>query len=880
MNSGVRPPRLASALAEWATPPALREHVLGDLNEQFQIKTTQLGAPAAGRWFWRQALASVWHWPIRSVTTLPSTPLQESSMSALLHDARFAARQLLRHPSYLAAGVLSLTLAIAANGVVFGLVNGLILNPFNYPESSTLVSIGSAFPTLGRDRNFIEQHSPPDVDDFAAIPVIERLGAFDLGNRVLSDGEMSERLFTALVLRDPIPALGQPMTLGRGFTAEELAPGGPEVAILSHRIWVRAFGADPAIIGKTVRVTSTPTTVVGVLGAGSPLLGTDLWIPWGGDPSLMPRNNRPFTVVARLTPGASIADVDTALATISARARTTVAPEYPEYEDWRLSAAPWSEAVTGDQSLAAGLLLAVGVVVLLVACVNIASLLMARLTSRQRELAVRRALGASAWRISRLLVMESLIVAAIAAVMGIVLTRAALLALPGLLPEPIARIGFEFSMNTAAVVYCLLAGLVATGLTVAVPAWQTRGAAAASLADTSRAVAGPGRQYWRRALIVTELALAVTLLVTAGLFVRSYGNIARIDPGFDPSGVLTMRLTIDPRVYPGDEAAAFFSDLTSRLAAIPGVTAAAAVNQMPTTARFDTTFSVEGQPTAGDVLPNALLTIGSPNLFDMWRTPLRSGRGLTDADGANAPPVAVVNEAFSRRYLDGASGGHLRVGPGQTLVEVVGVVANVSNQSLIGPVRPEIYATMEQAGQGNNQYYLMVRSAGDPAAPLPAIRGTLAEMDPDQPLYYIQTMDEVMATGVFPQRLAMLLVGVFALGAIGLAIVGVYGLISNWVASRRQEIGIRLALGGNSLQVAGLVVGQAARLIATGSIIGLAGGIAVGSAASSLLFATPPADPWTLATVVVLLGLAGLLAAVLPARRAMVVDPIEVLRSE
>jgi hypothetical protein len=311
MNQGVRPPRLALGLVQWATPAPLREHLLGDLSEQFLLKADRLGAPAARRWFWRQALASIWHWPIRSTVVVPQFPFrQESTVSTLFHDARFAVRQLLRSPSYLVIAVVSLTMAIAANGVVFGMTNGLILNPFNYPDGSRLVSIAGAFPTIGADRNFIEQHSPPDVEDFATIPVIERLGAFDLGNRVLSYGDASDRLFTALVLRDPIPALERPMTLGRGFTEEELAPGGPAVAIVSHRVWVSLLGADPDIIGKTVRVTSTPTTVVGVLGAGGLLIGTDLWIPGGVDPGLLPRYLLAFSVVARLIPGASLADLD------------------------------------------------------------------------------------------------------------------------------------------------------------------------------------------------------------------------------------------------------------------------------------------------------------------------------------------------------------------------------------------------------------------------------------------------------------------------------------------------------------------------------------------------------------------------------------------
>jgi predicted permease len=581
-----------------------------------------------------------------------------------------------------------------------------------------------------------------------------------------------------------------------------------------------------------------------------------------------------------LIPGASLADLDKALETISARAKVTVATEFPEYQDWRLSAGTWNEAVLGDQRLGGVLLLAVGGVVLLVACINLTSLLLARLATRGREFAVRRALGASAWRISRLLIMESLLVAGVAAVAGIGLTRAALLAAPSLLPGQIARIGLEFPFDVAAVSYCVLAGVCAALLTAVLPAWHTRRSSASSLADANRAVAGPSRQRWRRALIVTELALAVTLLVTAGLFARSYARIANIDPGFDSSGLLTMRLTIDPRVYPGNQAADFFGELTSRLSTLPGVAGVSALSQLPTTARFDTTFTVEGQPATGDVLPNALLNVTSPQVFDVLRTPIRAGRALTDRDRAGTPAVVVVNEAFSRRYLNNATSGSLRVGQRQTQVEVVGVVADISNQSLTGPVRPEIFATLSQAGQGNNQYFLVVRAEGDPRAHLSTIRTTLAQMDPNQPLYFIQTMEEVLATGVFPQRLAMTMVGVFAAGAIMLAIVGLYGLISNWVVSRRREIGIRLALGGNSRQLVGLVVGQVARLVVTGSLIGLIGGVGAGSAVSSLLFATTPADPWTLLGVVVVLAVVGLMAAVLPARRAMVVDPIEVLRAE
>jgi hypothetical protein len=264
MNAAQRPPRLAERLIEWRAPRQLREHLLGDLEEQFLAQIATSGIKAAQRRYWRQALATVWHWPVRTTFSSQSQLTKRGSpMFSLLDDGRFAVRQLVRQPSYLAIAVLSLALAIAANGVVFGLVNGLILNPFNYPDAGRLVSIGGAFPTLGGERNFVEQYSPPEVMDLATIPVIEKLGAFDLGNRVLAYGESADRVFTAFVMRDPLPALGQPLVLGRTFRPEELAPGGAKVALISHRVWQRVFGGDPNVIGKSIRVNTDVRTLIG-----------------------------------------------------------------------------------------------------------------------------------------------------------------------------------------------------------------------------------------------------------------------------------------------------------------------------------------------------------------------------------------------------------------------------------------------------------------------------------------------------------------------------------------------------------------------------------------------------------------------------------------
>jgi len=452
--------------------------------------------------------------------------------------------------------------------------------------------------------------------------------------------------------------------------------------------------------------------------------------------------------------------------------------------------------------------------------------------------------------------------------------------MPGLLPDQVLQFGFQLTMDRAVIAYCVLAAVVAATLTALFPAWQMRRAVAPALAQASRGAAGPARQRGRRALIITEVALAVVLLVNAGLFLRSYGRIAQINPGFDPSRLLTMRLTIDSNLYPGEAAAAFFTELTGKLETIPGVVGVAAANQLPTAAMFETNLTVEGAPAGASSTPDAFLTVGSPQLFAVLKSPMRSGRALTDRDRSGAPAVVVVNQAFARRYLNGAADGRLRIGDSSTPVEVVGVVDDISNQSLVGTVRPEIFATMAQGGRGNNQYFLMIRTNGEPLSVLPDVKRTLAAMDPNQPVYMVQTMETLIESGIFPQRVAMVTVGAFGVGALLVAIVGVYGLISHWVVSRTKEIGIRLALGGSTGQVTRLVVGQVARLVGVATVIGLAGGIAAATFAAPLLFATRASDPWTIVGVLSVLLVAGGAAAVLPARRAARVNPVEALRAE
>ena len=807
-------------------------------------------------------------------------------MDTILQDVWYALRQFGRRPGFAAVAVLSLAMAIGANSLIYGLVEGLVLRPFPYPDPDRLVAVGVGFPRMSGDTNYVEVLSPAEYADIRAVSSFASAAAFDLGNRNISGGDVPERVFTALLLDDLFPVIGMPPQLGRGFTRDELVPGGAPVAIISNRLWHTRFGGDPAIVGRSVRIGGQSTTVVGVMPPGLLLIGTDLWMPWGGNRTAMPRNVRQFTVVGRLRPGASLAAANAELAVLAARTDAANRSAFREYEGWSLTATPWAAALLEDMRPAAFLLLGAVALVLLIACANLANLFLARSTTRQRELAVRLALGANRWRIARHLLTETTLLALAGAALGLGIATLGMRGASALLPAQLQMLDLHASINARVLIWNLLLA-VGTGLLVGViPAVHaTRTDPHESLKIDGRAGAGRGGGRLRNALVILEVAVSVVLLLGAGLLLRTFINIQRVEPGFEARGVLTMRLTLPRERYPGESGNAFFDALIERLSALPQVRSVAAASQFPPMAVFDTQFAVERPTGASEAgMPTAVVTVATPGYFDALRVPVRSGRTFATTDSLTAPRVAIVNQSFVDRYLGAESvigrrialGSPDRRGP---WTEIVGVVADHYNAGATRPKRPEIYTPVRQQTDWN-QLFVLVSSDGDAAAMLPAVRAAVRGLDPEQPIYNVRTLETAVAEASFQQRIAAVLLAVFAGVALLLAAVGIFGVLSYSVSARTQEIGVRIAVGAEPSDVRWLVLRQVLVLTGTGLAIGAVVLAFTARLLEGLLFGVQPADPLTIALVAAVFGTVALAAAWVPARRATRVDPIRALRAD
>ena len=872
---------IAGSLAFWI-------HILNDLLE------------SAARQRTRQARRALRAMTGAGAPQLPK-PSKRTQMDTLMQDVRYALRSFVRRPGFTAIAVLSLAIGIGGNTLIFGMVDGLVLHPFSYPDPDRLMAVGVTFPKLSSDTTYVEALSPAEYGDIREARAFSSIAAFDLGNRNISGGDVPERVFTGLLLDDLFPVLGMKPVIGRGFSRDELQPAasmkanaetfgaaaGIRGAIISHRLWQSRFGGDPDILNRSIRIGGNAASIVGVMPPGLLLIGTDLWIPWGGDPRMVPRNARQFNVIGRLAPGISRAQANAELGLIAGRVDEASRAQFKEYEGWRLTATPLAEALMQDVRPAAFMLLGAVGFVLLIACANLTNLFLARSTTRQRELAVRLALGAERWRLARHLLTESLLLAIAGAGVGLAVAYFGLQSASALVPAQLQMLGLQAGVNTRVLLWSLGLAGVAGVLVAILPALQaTHTEPHETLKSDGRAGASRGGVRLRQTLVVAEIALSVVLLLGSGLLLRSFINIQRVDPGFDPEGVITMRLTLPQEKYRSGEAiTSFFEELTRRVQAVPGVRSAAMASQFPPQGPFSSQVEVEGSAAAGQMLPTANTTVASRDLFRTLGIALRRGRDFTGEERPEAARQVVVNEAFAERYLSDRDpiGARIRLagrgGPGPW-AEIVGIVSNARNAGIAAPVRPEVFIPMEQGRDAWNQLFLLVRSAAPGTSLLPSIRAAVASLDPEQPVYAIQTLEEALAVSSFQTRVSTVLLAIFAGVALVLAAVGIYGVMSYSVTARTQEMGVRLAVGAQRRDVIWLVLRQVVLLSLLGLAIGVGLLLLAGKALARLLYGVSPADPVTIVAVTTLLGLVALLAAWTPAWRASRVDPIEALRYE
>ncbi|MGH7500783.1 MAG: ABC transporter permease [Longimicrobiales bacterium] len=807
-------------------------------------------------------------------------------MDALARDIRYGMRSIGRSPGFSVVVVLTLALGIGANALVFAVVDGLVLNPFPFPEASRLVGVGTQFPRLNGDLNFVEHMSPAEYEDIrTGSRSLERVVAWDMGNRQLTLGDATENLFSGFWWGDALQTLGVAPIAGRGFTEEETTEGA-RVAILSHRVWRDRFASDPALVGGAVLMNGEPYTVVGIMPPGTLLYGMDLWLPMGVNPMVFERDRRQFQILARLAAGVSLDAANAELETIANRIEGEYGSAFEEYAGWRLQARTWTEINVSMLRPAAIVLMgAVGFVLLLV-CANVASLLLARASGRQREMAIRSALGAGRGRVLRQLLTESVVLAALGGVAGGLLGWLGLQAVGSTLPALSLSVPAELAVNGRVIGFTIVTAVMSGVVFGMAPALQAmRFEPQRTLQAESQSVASSrARLRAQRVLVGIEVALAVLLVCGSALLVHSFLKLQRVDRGFDPKSVLTMRLTLPWEKYTADRIEPFFTDLRDRVAAIPGAVSVATASQYPPGVFLRSQLEIEGESvTNAGALPVAFTTIASPGYIETMRIPLVRGRTFSDADRSAGPLVAVINEAAAQQFFASgdALGRRIRLAEENApWFEVVGIVRSTRNRGLDAPPDPEIFASSLQATGWTNQQFLLVRTAVPPRTLLPAIRSAVEAIDAQQPVYAIRTVEEAFALADAQRRVSATAITLFGMFALVLAVVGIYGVVSYAVSQRTREIGVRMALGAERGRVRGMVVRQAILPVVIGAAAGLAAAIAAGRLLTGLLFELSATDPLTLSVAIGVILTIALVAAWVPAARASRLSPVAALRPE
>jgi putative ABC transport system permease protein len=804
-----------------------------------------------------------------------------------MNDLRYALRMLVKTPGFTAVAVVTLGLAIGANTAIFSVVNAVLLRPLPYPHSEQLVRVFGSQPQLAlapsSPANFLEWKDENQV--------FERIGTYVGQGFNLLGGDKPERVIGARVSADLLQLMGVQAALGRLFTNDEDQEGRGQVVILSHDFWRSRFGGDANTVRQTITLNDQSYTVIGVMPAGFafPSTRTQAWVPIAFNAAERKTRDTNFIdVVARLKPGVSI---EQARANMNAVARSQ-AERYPKTNTGvGVKVVSLREHIVGDVRPMLVVLLGAVAFVLLIACANVANLLLARAATRQREMAIRGALGASRSRVVRLLLTESVLLAVVGGAVGLLLAIWSLDLLVSLKPANLPRLA-EIGVNRTVFLFTLTVSVV-TGLLFGVaPALQvSKMDLNEGLKESSRGgTDSPRRHRVRALLVVSEVALSLVLLVGAGLMIRSFSRLLAVDPGFKADHVLTAFVSLPVSKYPKrEEQTAFFDRLLERLRNAPGVSAAGLVTDIPLYGGSSTGFDVEGHPEAAPgTRPMTEYRLINSDYFAAMGMKLVKGRAFSRYDNEAAPSVVIINETMAARYFAGEDpiGRRLYLsGDPKDLREIVGVVGDVRNYGVDAEVKPEVYVPFLQSAPNYlsgvvSAMTIVVRSAIEPTALAAALREQVQALDKDQPVSEIRTMEWYLADSMAQRRFNMFLLGAFAGLALVLAAVGIYGVIAYTVTQRTHEMGIRIALGAKGGDILRLVFGNAMTTTLIGIALGLGAAFPLTRLLRSLLYQVSPTDPVVFAAIPLLLLSVAVIATYLPARRATRVDPIQALRTE
>ena len=814
-------------------------------------------------------------------------------MQTFLQDLKYALRMLRKNPAFTVVAILTLAVGIGANSAIFSVVNSVLLRPLPYRQPDQLVRVYSEFPTMQLRKFWL---SPPEFLDIQReAKSWEAIGAWAPGGRNVGTESEPLRVTSAVITRSLLDVLGVQPERGRNFTEEEDRNGGPKVAIISYGLWQKGFGGASDIIGKQIQVNATTTTVVGVMPANFSFPPgsndqVEVVVPFQFDTANPgSRGSHYLSVIGRLKPGVNSGQAQSEMTSLMAGWKSEGRSQHLLNPDRHpVVMLGLHEDVVGSARKAVWLLMAAVAFVLLIACVNVANLLLARAEARHREFAVRLALGAGLKRMVRQFVAEGFVLVLIATILGVALAFAGLKSLLLFAPDSVPRTE-EITVGLPVLGFTIAVAIVAVFLFGLAPLAQVseRNLANWIRGAGQRAIRGGG-QTLRKSLVVTEIALAVILVIGSGLMIRAFWKLQQVNTGFDPKGVVSFSLNLPASKYKAPERLQFMNALEQKLSTVPGVASVSMASGLPPLRQIDANDTeIEGyQPTPDGPAQNVDYwnPVGT-DYFKTMKIRLLEGRTFEPRDdNPDAMKVVVINQALAKRFWTGSPIGR-RVNPGfldpKVWFTIVGIVEDTKNAGMDKPAGPELYFAARQVNQFlDSNISFVVRGANDSTPLEGSIRGAVRELDPTLPVYNLWSMNEVVSKSMVQPRFLALLLATFSGIALFLAAIGIYGVMSYSVAQRTQEIGVRMALGARQLHVLRLIFGQSLGMLLIGVVIGLAGAIALTRLMRTLLFEITATDPVTYVSVIGLLTVIALLACYIPARRAAKVDPLIALRYE